>query len=424
MAAKITRLGDPLVRLIVTTTTLGVGFAVLQPGSASALESRALVARDVAPQAGLAEVTQTAGQNCIVDFDKDGIRDVLLSKHGRAWRLMKGNANSTFTQVNTTMFTDRDRHGCAVGDFGGVGAGGTYTGPDGLPDFYISVGACKGQCTKPYPNELWIQKADHTFVDAAAAFHVTDEHGRGREPLSFDFNNDGRADIFEGNEESDKFFSANRLFRNTGGDFSQFTSSVVTQEIGSQCSAAGDVDGDGWQDLVNCSNPNTQVLKNNSGTSFTDVRASLGLPTGEYRDAELADFNGDGRLDIAFIKQSTLNVRLNRNNTYSATDYTLKMNVGRNLGIGDADGDGKLDIYVVQGKNNTYKDLLLLNQGLSSTGKPQFTSFPVPQVTVGEGDTVQAWPNWAGTNRAAFLVNNGRWDSPFGPRQLIFLADS
>jgi hypothetical protein len=44
-------------------------------------------------------------------------------------------------------------------------------------------------------------------------------------------------------------------------------------------------------------------------------------------------------------------------------------------------------------------------------------------VTTGEGDTVQAIPNWKGTSRAAFLVNNGRVYPESGPRQLIELVD-
>jgi hypothetical protein len=42
----------------------------------------------------------------------------------------------------------------------------------------------------------------------------------------------------------------------------------------------------------------------------------------------------------------------------------------------------------------------------------------LPQATTGDGDTVQAIPDWNGRSRAAFLVDNGHGGEP-GPRQLI-----
>jgi hypothetical protein len=47
----------------------------------------------------------------------------------------------------------------------------------------------------------------------------------------------------------------------------------------------------------------------------------------------------------------------------------------------------------------------------------------LPQATTGDGDKVEAIPNWKGAPRAAFVVNNG-WAYPQpGPRQLIELVD-
>lgn len=62
----------------------------------------------------------------------------------------------------------------------------------------------------------------------ARAFGVADGHGRGREPMALDVDDDGRLDLFVGNEESTLFFSANRLYRNAGGRFVEITGTPVT----------------------------------------------------------------------------------------------------------------------------------------------------------------------------------------------------
>ena len=110
-----------------------------------------------------------------------------------------------------------------------------------------------------------------------------------------------------------------------------------------------------------------------------------------------------------------LEVRLNRSGRFPTVDYSLPLTLGWNLAIGDANGDGHPDIYVLQRDNGTVPDLMLLNSG-SGTSYTRFSD--IPQATSGEGDSVQAIPNYKGTRRAAFVVNNGYEDSQ-GPRQLI-----
>jgi hypothetical protein len=196
----------------------------------------------------------------------------------------------------------------------------------------------------------------------------------------------------------------------------------VTSEVGSACSTSGDIDGDGWTDILNCSTTRIDAYRNAGGSSFTDVSTSIGLPTGAAKDVELGDVDGDGRPDLVVVKTARVELRLNRNGKFGTVDSSTSIGAGRTAALADADGDGDLDLYVVQGKNSTYKDLLLLNAGRNaSTGKWQLTSFPLPQTTVGDGDTVGAIPDWRGSGRAAFLVNNGRFSAK-GPRQLIHLA--
>jgi hypothetical protein len=196
----------------------------------------------------------------------------------------------------------------------------------------------------------------------------------------------------------------------------------VVQEVGSLASTAADIDADGRVDLANVATSRLYVFRN-TPSGFQDVTSAWGLPTsGDMKDIEFADLNGDGRLDAIMANHSSVKVRLNRDGRFPTEDYSRSLTQGRDLAVGDADGDGDLDVYVVVGQNETYDDLLLRNGGgFLSTGKWDFTTIPIPQADEGEGDTAQALPNWNGTNRAAFLVNNGKWDGR-GPRQLIFMV--
>jgi hypothetical protein len=192
--------------------------------------------------------------------------------------------------------------------------------------------------------------------------------------------------------------------------------------VGSEGSTSADIDGDGRADLANVGSSRLYVFRN-TGSGFQDVTTSWGLPTGGGpKDIEFADLDGDGDLDAIVANHTSLKVRLNRDGRFPTEDYSRSISQGRDLAIGDADGDGDLDVYVVLGQNENYDDLLLRNGGRAlSTGKWDFTTISIPQANAGEGDTAQAIPGWAGTSRAAFLVNNGKWDGR-GPRQLIFMV--
>lgn len=377
------------------------------------------VARDIAAEIGLNfhgnPMSATQGESAVFDYDGDGLRDILLSTHGGSpWPLLQGQPDGTFREVLPGTFYKADRHGCVVADFGSLAEGGL---PDGLPDVYCVTGACNGTCKKDYPNSLFIHRPDHTFADVARTWGVADVHGRGREPAVLDFDRDGLPDIAVANEGPSIFPPENRLFRNLGGRFEEVTGSVVRTVQHSIAIATGDINVDGWTDIVLRRKVDTTfrivTYRNDAGT-FTDISDTTAYKKRVAEEIDLADVNGDDRPDLLIVELKRFSVWLNVGGTFPKAHFTFTLQQGRDLAVGDVNLDGKPDIYIVQGSNGSYGDVMLLNNG---NGK-SYRTLAIPQVTAGDGDVATAIPNWNGIGRAAFLVTNGRWGK-VGPVQLI-----
>lgn len=129
----------------------------------------------------------------------------------------------------------------------------------------------------------------------------------------FDYNNDGRLDIFFANgaempslrKSSPKYW--NRLFRNDGDrTFTDVTGAAGLAGSGFDTGVAvGDYDNDGYQDLFVGGVHRNSLYRNNGDGTFTDVTAQAGL---DARDAQYGplwsvggvwlDANNDGNLDL------------------------------------------------------------------------------------------------------------------------------
>jgi hypothetical protein len=400
----------------------------------------------------------TQGETAVFDLNQDGNLDIVgLSGHfDFRWPIFSFRNHRykrDFSLPRATDFNLTDRHGCVAADFGSP-AGSRL--PDGLPDLYCVHGANEGKPDgRQWRNELYLQKQNHTFpisssndaLDArvvACEWSVCDMHGRGREAVPLDFDRDGRMDIAVANDASvagsdpaigpwHGHDTPNRLFHNEGGSFREVTGTPVNLERASACVEAGDINGDGWVDLLFCAKPDFSGNDGRSGNDGKGVFTYINR-RGEFEDftrrtpyaaanpvqIELHDVDRDTnrRPDLVLIERDQMTIRLNRggDNPFPVVDYRMPLTSGHDVALGDVNRDGMPDIYIVQSGQGSVNapDVMLINGG---SGKA-FRELPLPNTTVGRGDAVTTIPKWNSTGRAAFLVTNGRLKHA-GPVQLI-----
>jgi hypothetical protein len=252
---------------------------------------------------------------------------------------------------------------------------------DGLFDLYLVQNAGPDPGAR---NRLFRQHKNGHFEDVSAGSGL-DIAGHGMGVAVGDVDNDGWVDVYVSQ------YGGGRLFRNRGGGrFEEATKTAGVAERSWGCSCAFvDYDRDGWLDLVvvnyvdydpsrSCPQSDgkpdychpsafpgsTARLFHNRGRDaggrwlgFADVAQKAGLAR---RAAGLgvvcADFNGDGWPDILAANDGEPNfLWINRRDGTFAEEGLMRGIALNGLGnslanmgvtVGDADGDGRLDVFI------------------------------------------------------------------------------
>ena len=354
---------------------------------------------DIATKAGVKFITQnspTANKNqvetmvagvALLDYDGDGYLDIYLvngaaipslQKDSPAYwnRLYRNNHDGTFTDVT-------ERAGVAGTGYGMGVAVGDYDN-DGRPDLFVaSVTA----------NQLFHNNGDGTFTDTTARARVAGAPMDGKKMWSvsagwFDYNNDGRLDLFvvnycvwEVNKDPycplksgvraychPKLYKSlhNTLYRNNGDgtftDVSQETGIAAHFGKGMSVSFA-DYDGDGYIDAFVANDTTPAFLFHNlGGKKFEEVGVAAGVayaPDGTTLSGMGSDFrdvNNDGRPDIWYTAVEHQRFPLLINSRHgdfddatvaSGLQPTTEMS-GWGDGMFDFDNDGWKDLFVAR----------------------------------------------------------------------------
>ena len=350
---------------------------------------------DVTARSGIRSCGWTMGASW-VDLEGSGRLDLVVTGVGET-TLWKNLGDGTFREEGAArgLVVPGYAVGLAAGDVDGDGRVGLYVVGYLDTDYGREQSFPQLQVRMPedysgQPATLLVQDAEGLFHERAKSAGVTNAGGRGLGAVFFDYDGDGRPDLYVTNDRM-----PNVLYRNRGdGTFED-----VTVEAGAGARdqkiaragmglAVGDVDGDGRPDILvtNFAGEPDTLYRNVDGVLFDDATESSGverasLPYVQW-GTDFADFDDDGHMDLVaasghLVPRILLTFakffRKNGMGVYGLGDHSYKQpplvwrNEGhgrladvtarsgdwaalrlsaRGLAVGDVDGDGRLDVVL------------------------------------------------------------------------------
>ncbi len=275
--------------------------------------------RDVTAEAGLSFLRRWAMGAAVGDYDGDGWDDIYVTCYGP--NVLLRNDGGRFEDVTERAGVGDPRWGTssAFGDLDGDGDLDLYTvnyldfdvhAPPGRSWFKgVPVMAGPHGLTAQH-DVLYENAGDGTFRDVTAASGCRPPAAAyGLGTVILDFDNDGRPDLFVGNDSMPNF-----MFHNLGGmrfeEVGVYSGIAADADGGEQATmgiAIADVDGNGYPDMftTNFSSDNNTLQLNLDGTFFDDrtgqyglgmiSRPFLGWSCGFY------DFDLDGDEDLLMV---------------------------------------------------------------------------------------------------------------------------
>ena len=219
-------------------------------------------------------------------------------------------------------------------------------------------------------------------ANATTSFTLYGSAATGNSPTAAavaDFNGDGNPDIAVTNSGDN---TVTILLGNDSGAFTQAPGSPIAVGGQPQYVASGDFNGDGIVDLAvanfqSTSNSVTILLGNGDGTFYQAVGSPVAVGSNPWFIA-VADMNGDGKADLAMSNGGSGNVTVllgNGDGTFTA-GLGSPLGVGssaRSIAVADFNGDGRPDVAVANYNDNTISILVQNSGGTGFTAKPNIT---------------------------------------------------
>ena len=222
---------------------------------------------------------------------------------------------------------------------------------------------------------------------ATPSFAAKQDFATGDGPVSVsvgDLNGDGKLDLAVAN-----LISTVSVLFNTTASGAATSSFAVKQDFatgdGPRSVTIGDVNGDGKLDLavVNLNFSTVSVLLNTTdpGAATPSFAAIQDFPTGVRPvSVTVGDLNGDGKLDLAVVNLNSNNLSVLLNTTVPGAarpSFSARQDFATNftpasVTVGDLNGDGKLELAVVNSNSNNVS--VLLNTTVPGAATPSFAT--------------------------------------------------
>ncbi|MGA2382721.1 MAG: VCBS repeat-containing protein [Gemmatimonadales bacterium] len=208
--------------------------------------------------------------------------------------------------------------------------------------------------------------------DGTGGFGAVKTYNTGSGPQDIqagDVNGDGKLDLVIANNSDN---TVTVLLGDGTGAFTPASGSPFTVGTGPYGVALGDVNGDGKLDIVTgnqTSNDATVLLGDGTGgfTQATGSPYSTGTTGSAPSAVALADVNGDGYLDLIVPNSGDNNVMVRLGDGHGAFGAASTWSVGATqstpwaIAVGDMNGDGSVDLVVVNTNSNDVT--VLVNDG-------------------------------------------------------------
>lgn len=241
-----------------------------------------------------ASAEQAGSSMAVADLNQDGKPDLLIANAGTVAVLL-GNGDGTFQSAAAVAIGDAGPEGfmkVVAGDFNGDGKIDFASVIDGSSNVYVANGNGTGGFSAP-----------HTYALSGTPDGL----------IAADVNGDGKTDLIVptiGPSMSDISDSAVQVLLNSGSSFSLGTPITNTggQPLVAPDLTAGDFDGDGKIDLVaDDGQGGLYVMPGNGDGTFQPVQHLATVQNvGPHFNLIAADFDGDGKLDLADLTYAEL----------------------------------------------------------------------------------------------------------------------
>ncbi|MEM7700557.1 MAG: VCBS repeat-containing protein [Pseudomonadota bacterium] len=224
------------------------------------------------------------------DIDGDGDVDLFISGAGQDVLLLNDGKGS-FTDVTSSHVPQEDM----------IAQDAEFVDVDGDGDRDLVLGLEGGHA-------LWINNGEGAFIDESSTRLPVIKNVEARKVTPVDIDADGDLDLYFAHVSWRGRDGQDRVFINNGsGSFSDETKERLGEEAGMTLDTKfGDLDRDGDVDLVLGNGGSIEIYENDGTGRFANVTDAVlgdgGNLNGLNITLELADFNGDGKLDL-FVGQ-------------------------------------------------------------------------------------------------------------------------